>query len=87
MRDLTGRAAKKNAQRVTSEGVGYLALITVHFLFVRTTPSDNYVFGQNMIENNPAPSPSGHPLLSGAPTTNDIHQIFTYLMYASLRQV
>ena len=27
--------------------------------------------------NNPAPSPSGHPLLSGPPTLNDIHQIFT----------
>ena len=23
---------------------------------------DNYVFGQNMTEYNPAPSPSGHPL-------------------------
>ena len=26
---------------------------------------------------NPAPSPSGHPLLSGPPTLNDIHQVFT----------
>eukprot|EP00964_Phaeocystis_antarctica_P092426 scaffold59453_cov53-Phaeocystis_antarctica.AAC.1 len=26
---------------------------------------DNYLFGQNMTEYNPAPSPSGHPLLSG----------------------
>ena len=24
----------------------------------------DYVFGQNIIEHNPAPSPSGHPLLS-----------------------
>ena len=30
-----------------------------------------------MTEYNPAPSPSGHPLLSGPPTSNDIHQIFT----------
>merc|ERR1719272_727404 len=37
----------------------------------------NYVFGQNMTEHNPAPSPSGHPLLSGPPTFTDIHQIFT----------
>ena len=36
----------------------------------------DYVFGQNMTEYNPAPSPSGHPLLSGPPTLNDIHQIF-----------
>jgi hypothetical protein len=28
----------------------------------------DYVFGQNMTEYNPAPSPSGHPLLSGPPT-------------------
>jgi len=28
-------------------------------------------------EHNPAPSPSGHPLLSGPPTLNDIHQILT----------
>jgi hypothetical protein len=42
------------------------------------------VFGQNVTEHNPAPSPSGHPLLTGAgdllsgpPTLNDIHQIFT----------
>ena len=26
---------------------------------------------------NPAPSPSGHPLLSGPPTFNESHQIFT----------
>ena len=38
---------------------------------------DNYLFGQNMTEHNPAPSPSGHPLLSGPPTLTDIHQIFT----------
>jgi hypothetical protein len=50
------------------------------------------VFGQNVTEHNPAPSPSGHPLLSGSiylylsiylslypPTLNDIHQIFTSL--------
>ena len=42
-----------------------------------TTRLVNYVFGQNMTEYNPAPSPSGHPLLSGPPTLNDIHQIFT----------
>jgi hypothetical protein len=35
------------------------------------------VFGQNVTEHNLAPSPSGHPLLSGPPTLNDIHQIFT----------
>ena len=29
---------------------------------------DNYLFGQNMTEYNPAPSRSGHPLLSGRPT-------------------
>eukprot|EP00964_Phaeocystis_antarctica_P074410 scaffold45748_cov95-Phaeocystis_antarctica.AAC.1 len=38
---------------------------------------ENYLFGQNMTEHNPAPSPSGHPLLSGPPTLTDIHQIFT----------
>jgi hypothetical protein len=35
------------------------------------------VFGQNVAEHNPAPSPSGHPLLSGPPTLKryspDIH--------------
>jgi hypothetical protein len=35
------------------------------------------VFDQNVTEHNPAPSPSGHPLLSGPPTLRDIHQIFT----------
>ena len=35
------------------------------------------MFGQNVDEHNPAPLPSGHPLLSGPPTLNDIHQIFT----------
>jgi hypothetical protein len=34
------------------------------------------MFGQNVTEHNPAPSPSGHPLLSGPPTLNDIRQIF-----------
>jgi len=42
-----------------------------------------YVFGQNVTEHNPAPSPSGHPLLSGPPTLNDIHQIFTQLLFLS----
>ena len=28
----------------------------------------DYVPGQNVTEHNPAPSPSGHPLLSGPPT-------------------
>jgi hypothetical protein len=52
------------------------------------------VFGQNVTEHNPAPSPSGHPLLSGSiylylsiylsiylssDLKNDIHQIFTSL--------
>ena len=32
-----------------------------------------------MTEHNPAPSPSGHPLLSAPPTLTDIHQIFTSL--------
>ena len=36
---------------------------------------DNYLFGQNMTEYNPPPSPSGHPLLSGPPTLNDIYQM------------
>jgi hypothetical protein len=36
------------------------------------------VFGQNVTEHNPAPSPSGHPLLSGPPTLSDIHQIREY---------
>jgi hypothetical protein len=41
------------------------------------------VFGQNVTEHNPAPSPSGQsiylsiPLLSGPPNFNDIPQIFT----------
>ena len=45
----------------------------------RTTSSmrTTYLFGQNMTEYNPAPPPSGHPLLSGPPTLTDIHQIFT----------
>ena len=34
----------------------------------RTTPQFDYLFGQNVTEHNPAPSPSGHPLLSGPPT-------------------
>jgi len=29
------------------------------------------VFGQNVTEHNPAPSPSGHPLLSGPPNLNE----------------
>ena len=33
-----------------------------------TTPQFNYPFGQVFTEHNPAPSPSGHPLLSGPPT-------------------
>jgi hypothetical protein len=45
-----------------------------------------YVFGQNATEHNPAPSPSGHPLLSGPLTLNDIHQIFTRLVsYVCMR--
>jgi hypothetical protein len=35
------------------------------------------LYFQNVTEHNPAPSPSGHPLLSGPPTLSDIHQIFT----------
>ena len=35
------------------------------------------MFGHNVTEHNPAPSPSGHPRLSGPPALNDIHQIFT----------
>jgi hypothetical protein len=42
------------------------------------------VFGQNVTEHNPAPSPSGHPLLSGPPTLNDIHQIFTIYLLSLL---
>ena len=41
----------------------------------------SYVFGQNMTEHNPALSPSGHPLLSGPPTLNHIHQIFGHAAY------
>eukprot|EP00964_Phaeocystis_antarctica_P003296 scaffold1753_cov90-Phaeocystis_antarctica.AAC.3 len=44
---------------------------------LRKPQQTEYVFGQNMTEHNPAPSPSGHPLLSGPPTLSDIHQIFT----------
>ena len=33
-----------------------------------TTPQFNYLSGQVVTELNPAPSPSGHPLLSGPPT-------------------
>ena len=33
-----------------------------------TTPQFNYLSGQEVTELNPAPSPSGHPLLSGPPT-------------------
>ena len=29
------------------------------------------MFGQNVTEHNPAPSPSGHPLLSGPPNLNE----------------
>ena len=52
------------------------------------------MFGQNMTEHNPAPSPSGHPLLSGPLTlyliiATDIHQIFTerqsYLLRRGMR--
>jgi hypothetical protein len=39
----------------------------VPYLLVRVY---QYVFGQNVTEHNPAPSPSGHPLLSGPPTLN-----------------
>ena len=47
----------------------------------------DYVFGQNMTEQNPAPSPSGHPPLSGPPTLTDIHQIFTwYTWYRANKQ-
>ena len=39
----------------------------------RVSPSRaQRLFGQNMTEYNPAPSPSGHPLLSGPPTLTDI---------------
>ena len=34
----------------------------------RTTPQFTYSSGQVFTELNPAPSPSGHPLLSGPPT-------------------
>ena len=36
----------------------------------------DYVSGQNITEHNPAPSPSGHPLLSGPPTP-DLKTMFT----------
>ena len=45
-------------------------------LLLRVGPEN--VFGQNMTEHNPAPSPSGHPLLSGPPSgrySPDIHPI------------
>ena len=34
----------------------------------RTTSQFDYSLGQNVTEHNPAPSPSGHPFLSGPPT-------------------
>ena len=34
------------------------------------TSQFDYVFGQNMTELNPALSPSGHPLLSGPPSSD-----------------
>ena len=43
----------------------------------RTTPQFNYLSGQNATEHNPAPSPSGQPLLSAPPTETEIHQGFT----------
>jgi hypothetical protein len=46
------------------------------------------VFGQNMTKYNPAPSPSGHLLLSGPPTLNDIHQIFPrHLLFEAIRRL
>ena len=36
-----------------------------------------YASGQNVTEHNPAPSPSGQPLLSGPPTETEIQQRFT----------
>eukprot|EP00964_Phaeocystis_antarctica_P041505 scaffold23738_cov67-Phaeocystis_antarctica.AAC.4 len=47
------------------------------------TSQFEYVFGQNLTEYNPAPSPSGHPLLSGPPTlinrhSPDIHSLRTH---------
>ena len=60
----SGAVAAKTPATSTARGADYLL-------------DDNYLFGQNMTEYNPAPSPSGHPLLSGPPTLIDIHQIFT----------
>ena len=42
----------------------------------RITYELDYMFGQLVTKHNPAPSPSGHPLLSGPPTVTDIHQTF-----------
>eukprot|EP00964_Phaeocystis_antarctica_P011426 scaffold6317_cov98-Phaeocystis_antarctica.AAC.9 len=47
----TVRAAKKTPASSTARDVDYLL-------------DADYLFGQNMTEHNPAPSPSGHPLLS-----------------------
>ena len=41
-----------------------------------------------MTKYNPAPSPSGHLLLSGPPTLNDIHQIFPrHLLFEAIRRL
>ena len=52
---------------VLETGVRWGIPSAVPYLLVRVY---QYVFGQNVTEHNPAPSPSGHPLLSGPPTLN-----------------
>ena len=49
-------------------GLRYLLPLVLLRPETRTTPQSNYLPGQVFTELNPAPSPSGHPLLSGPPT-------------------
>eukprot|EP00964_Phaeocystis_antarctica_P022482 scaffold12477_cov51-Phaeocystis_antarctica.AAC.2 len=46
----------------------YLVVVLRLRLHVLLLQVADYMFGQNISEHNPAPSPSGHPLLSGPPT-------------------
>ena len=52
----SGAAAAKNSR--------YFLLRTAPETRTTSFLDENYVFDQNMTEYNPAPSPSGHPLLS-----------------------
>eukprot|EP00964_Phaeocystis_antarctica_P079132 scaffold49265_cov71-Phaeocystis_antarctica.AAC.4 len=63
----TGPHPRKRRRETLTQHPQTLSLQGAYF-----RPFPEYVFGQNMTENNPAPSPSGHPLLSGPPTLTDI---------------